>query len=153
MQRMAEALPRYACVEEPYLLLEEDGYEFGWPPSGDDFEAQLDRSVAEIERAGKRVLFERCPADLLAYLLVGGHDIRAALERSRHAMHLLDLVVFVAIEDPDRIAVSSHEDLEQRRAVDEVLEGLLLEDSLAEEVVIVQGAVTARVTQVMARVD
>lgn len=152
VQQVAEAWPQYARVEEPYYLLEEDGYESGWPPSVEDFEAQLDRSVAEIETAGEHVLFDRCPADLLAYLLVLRHDVRGAVERSREAMHLLDLVVFVPIEEPDRIAVSSHEDREQRRAVDEMLERLLVDDELVEDVLIVQGEVTARVAQVIARV-
>jgi hypothetical protein len=152
VQELVEALPQYACVEEPYHLLEEDGYEFGWPPSVSDFEAQLDRSVAEIEAAGKHVLFERCPADLFAYLLVDGHDIRAAVERSRDAMHLLDLVVFVPIEEPDRIAVRSHEDREQRGAVDEVLERLLVDEELVRDVLIVHGDVPARLAQVLARV-
>lgn len=57
-------------------------------PSVEDFEAQLDGSVVAIERAGEHVLFDRCPADLLAYLLVHGRDIGAAVERSRDAMHL-----------------------------------------------------------------
>ena len=150
--QLAKALPQYACVEEPYHLLEEDGYEFGWPPSEEDFTAQLHRSVEEIMAAGEDVLFDRCPADLVAYLLVEECDARAALERSREAMQLLDLVVFVPIEEPDRVAVSSHEDLEQRRGVDEALEQLLVEDELVEDVVIVRGDVPARVAQVVARV-
>ena len=150
--QLAKALPQYACVEEPYHLLEEDGYEFGWPPSEEDFAAQLRRSVEEIMAAGEDVLFDRCPADLVAYLLVEECDARAALERSREAMRLLDLVVFVPIEEPDRVAVSSHEDLEQRRAVDDALEQLLVEDELVEDVVIVRGDVPARVAQVVARV-
>ncbi len=152
VQEVAGALPQYACVEEPYYLLEEDGYEFGWPPSGEDFEVQLDRSVAETETAAEHVLFDRCPADLLAYLLVLGHDIRAAVERSRCALHLLDLVVFIPIEAPDRIAVSSPDDRAQRRAVDRALERLLVDDELVDDVLVVQGDVTARVAQAMARI-
>lgn len=153
VQQVAEAPRRFACVEEPYLLLEGDGYEFGWPPSAEDFEAQLDRSVTEIETAGEHVPFDRCPADLLAYLHVLGHDIRPAVERSREAMDRLNLVVFVPIEEPDRIAVAPHEDRDQRRAVDEVLHQLLLDDELVEDILIVQGDVPKRVAQVTARIS
>ena len=57
--------------------------------------------------------------DLLAYLIVDGHDVEAWFEPARDAMRLLDLVVFVPIEDPDRVAMSSREDREQGRLVDE----------------------------------
>jgi predicted ATPase len=152
-ERVAEALPRYALVAEPYYLLEEDGYEFADPPSVEDFEAQLERSIVELERAAECVFFDRCPADLLAYLLVGGHDIETQIERAREAMRLLDLVVIVPIKEPDRIAVSGHEDEEQRRAVHEELSQLLFDEQLAEEVLVVDGDLRTRVAQVLARVD
>ncbi|MBV8988785.1 MAG: ATP-binding protein [Solirubrobacterales bacterium] len=142
IERVAEALPGYALVPEPYHLLEEDGYDFADPPSEEDFEAQLERSLIELEVAGECVLFDRCPADPLAYLLVGGHDIDPQVERSREAIGLLDLVVLVPIEEPDRIPVSSHEDSEQRRAVDERLFELLVQEQLADEVLPVHGDIT-----------
>ena len=151
VEQVAQALPQYACVDEPYDLLEEDGHECGWPPSVHDFWAQLERSIEEIERAGECSLFDRCPADVMAYLLVHGQDIRSAIERSRQAMRRLDLVVFVPIEAPDRVAVAAHEDREQRLAVNEVLEQLLADDELVQDVLIVHGDVSARVAQVMAR--
>ena len=42
MGDVADALPDHATVDEPYHLLEEDGYEFAESPSIADFEAQLD---------------------------------------------------------------------------------------------------------------
>jgi hypothetical protein len=153
IERVAEALPDYALVPEPYHLLQEDGYEFADPPSAEDFEAQLERSIVELEAAGECALLDRCPADLFAYLLVADHDVSAQLERCREAIGLLDLVVLVPIEEPDRIAVSSHEDLEQRRAVDEKLSELLLAEGLAAEVIPVHGDVTTRVAQVLRRVN
>jgi predicted ATPase len=152
IERVAEALPGYALVPEPYHLLEEDGYDFADPPSAEDFEAQLERSIVELEEAGERVLFDRCPADFLAYLRVGYHDSDPQLEHCREVIGLLDLVVLVPIEQPDRIAVASHEDLEQRRAVDQELFELLLDEGLAEEVLPVRGDVTTRLAQVLARV-
>ena len=56
IERVAEALPSYAVVAEPYYLLEEEGYECSDPPSAEDFEAQLDRSIIEFDRPRKRAL-------------------------------------------------------------------------------------------------
>lgn len=150
--QVAQALPRYATVDEPYHLLEEDGYECDWPLSAEDFEVQLDRSVIEIKTAGTNVLFDRCPADLLAYLLVDGQAIEANIEHAREALQLLDLVVFVPIEEPERIAAALDEDRDWRHAVHEALAQLLLDDELVKATLTVQGNVTARVAQVMTRV-
>jgi predicted ATPase len=152
VEQVARALPQYAAVDEPYHLLEEDGYEFDWPPSAEDFQAQLERSVVEIETAGNDVLFDRCPADLLAYLLVDGQEIEPQIEHARETMQLLDLVVFVPLEDPDCIAVSLHEDRDWRHAVHEALAQLLFDGELVEDVLTVQGKATVRVAQVMTSV-
>lgn len=159
VERVADARPRYATVAEPYELLEEDGYECAAPPSLEDFEAQLERSLTALDDAGRDVLFDRCPADLLAYLLAhddaDGFDADAWIDRIRDAMQTLDLVVFVPIEDPDRIALAAHEDRGYRRAVHDELHRLLVEDALDFEVdvVTVDGDLRARVDQVLARVE
>jgi predicted ATPase len=106
-----------------------------------------------LDQAAECVCFDRCPADVLAYLLVGGHSIEAHIERAREAMSVLDLVVIVPIEEPDRIVVSPHENEEQRRAVDEELYQLLVDEQLAEEVLVVRGDLRTRVAQVLARID
>jgi len=49
--------------------------------------------------------------------------------------------------------VSSYEDREQRREVNEELYELLFDEDLAEEVLVVHGDVTARVAQVLARLE
>lgn len=71
------------------------------------------------------------------------------LQGGRH-----DLVVFVPVEDRDRIPLPSHEDAGLRLAVDEKLRDLLVDDALGfdAEVLAVHGDVPARVEQVMARV-
>lgn len=150
VEQIALVQPDFTSVEEPYHLLEEDGHEFGWPPSTEDFQVQLDRSIAQVQASGERTLFDRCPADLLAYLAVHGEDIEESLEQSRTAMRMLDLVVLVPLEEPDVIAVAAHEDQQQRRAVAEMLESLLYDDELAQNVITVQGDLTARVKQVQA---
>jgi len=159
LECVSELLPRYTSVDEPYYLLEEEGYESGKSPSIDDFEAQLEKSLSLLEEDEANVLFDRSPADVLAYLLT--HDDASAFDadewrdRVGEAMATLDLVVFVPIEDPDRIAVPSHEDRDQRMAVHEKLEEMLLENSLSfdVEVLRVEGDLPDRVRQVMRRID
>jgi hypothetical protein len=158
VERVADVLPGYTSVDEPYYLLEADGYEFADPPSLDDFEAQLQRSLAALGDGERDALYDRCPIDVLGYLLV--HDDAARfdpddwLERIREAMQTLDLIVFVPIEDTDRIALASHDDAEHRRAVHDKLRDLLVDDALGLdiEVLTVTGDPRARVDQVMARV-
>lgn len=157
LERVAEALPRYTAVDEPYYLLEEDGHEFSHPPSLEDFAAQLERSLEALEEGGEDVLFDRCPADLFAYLLChddGGTDPDEWLERTRAAIQTLDLVVFVPIEEPDRIALPRHQDRANRQAVNDRLRELLVDDELgaAADVLEVGGDVGVRLGQVMARI-
>jgi hypothetical protein len=154
---VAEALPDHATVDEPYNLLEEDSYEPLDSPSLEDFLAQLERSLGALGETGPDTLFDRCPADVLAYLLV--HEEREAfdtdewIDRIRDAMQSLDLVVFVPIEQPDRIAVPAHEDRRSRARVHKQLERLLLDDNydFGLDALVVQGDVQARLELVMQR--
>jgi predicted ATPase len=155
---VADGLPGYATVDEPYYLLEDEGYEASATPSVDDFGLQLERSLVAVEEGEQNVLFDRCPADILAYLLT--HEDASAfavddwLERTQAAMQTLDLIVFVPVEDRDRIALPSHEDRAYRLAVHERLHQLLVEDALGfeAEVLTVHGDIQERVDQVMARI-
>jgi hypothetical protein len=156
--RVAERLPGYATVDEPYYLLEDDGYEVAEQPSIEDFAAQLERSLAALDDAGPDALFDRCPVDILAYLLE--HDDASAfdaddwLDPIRAAVHTLDLIVFVPIEDADRIALAAHDDDAHRLAVHDRLRELLIDDGLGidVEVLTVGGDVRARTDQVMAQI-
>jgi hypothetical protein len=73
---LCERLPGYVAADEPYYLLEEEGYEFGFPPSLEDYRALLARSVrsmtSPVLAAG--VVFDRTPLDYLAYLAATGAD-------------------------------------------------------------------------------
>jgi hypothetical protein len=159
LESVGERLQGYETVDEPYYLLEEDGHEVAEEPAVEDFVAQLERSVAELEVARRDVLFDRSPIDVLAYLLehadAEAFDPDAWIEPAREAVASLDLVVFVPIEDPERIAVGRHEDAEQRRAVDERVRRLLIDEGLAGEVEVltVGGDVPARTEQVLARIS
>jgi len=155
VQDLAAALPKYSTVEEPYILLAEEGYEFAEMPSVEDFELQLERSIECLEESEPNILFDRCPADLLAYLRThsdaAAFDLRRWLPRIRAAMRNLDLVIFLPVEGRDRIALPSSEDAALRMQVDAELKEILLEDSLdfGVDVIEVTGARRERVQRVM----
>ncbi|QSQ26313.1 AAA family ATPase [Pyxidicoccus parkwayensis] len=159
IEELEERLPDYRVVDEPYHLLEEEGYEFASPPSLEDFLEQLRRSMdllEEDERA-RNVLFDRSPLDFLGYLLTheesDAFDLEEWLPRIRSVTQTLDLLVFVPIEAVDRIRLPAHEDSAMREAVDEKLAWILLDDpfELGVEVLAVQGPRATRVAQVLAR--
>jgi len=69
LEELSRALPNHVVVDEPYYLLEEEGHEFAEIPSLGDFELQLERSIQCVEDSEEDQLFDRCPADMLAYLI------------------------------------------------------------------------------------
>lgn len=157
---LADALPSYATVDEPYHLLEEDGHELSHPPSVEDFEKQLERSIEALREAGDDTLFDRCPLDMLAYIAVHDDADEVDLEEwwpaVREALATLDRVIFVPIEAPDRIAFSAtDDDTDTRRSVDEKLRELLLEDAhdLGLDVIEVRGAPQRRVQAVLQKLS
>lgn len=158
LERVADALTGYTTVDEPYYLLEADGYEVAEQPSLEDFEAQLACSLDALSEGEPDVLFDRCPVDIIAYLRA--HDDAARfelddwIERVRAAMATLDLVVLVPVEEPDRIALARHEDAAHRQAVHDQLSELLVDDALGLdlEVLAVTGDPRARLDQVLARI-
>lgn len=156
VEKLSRALPTYRIVDEPYHVMTEDGYEFGQPPSLEDFEAQLEYSIASLSEGGENVLFDRCPVDFLGYVSVhedaGAFDFDDWLPRVRLAVQTLDLIVFVPIEARDRITLSaSTDDRDVRSAVDETLKEILLDDlyGLGVDVVEVEGAPERRAGAVM----
>ena len=48
LEHVAIALPGHTVVDEPYYLLEEDGYEAAEHPTVEDFVAQLERSLVAL---------------------------------------------------------------------------------------------------------
>jgi hypothetical protein len=101
---LAEALcahlPGYMAADEPYYLLEEEGYEFGLPPSLEDYRALLARSVhilTSTVRPG--VIFDRTPLDYLAYMAAAGADpsAEASTTALQPAFASLDLLVITPI--------------------------------------------------------
>ena len=100
-------------------------------------------------------LFDRCPADLLAYLTThrdtDGFDLELWLPRARSAMRRLDLIVYVPIEAPDRIEATEGDKL--RGCVDEELREILLDDrwDFHVEVLEVAGSTRERLDQILAK--
>lgn len=148
---IADLAPTHEVIDEPYRVLEDSGYEFSDPPSFDDYEQQLRTSLELLRAAPPDALLDRCPLDIVAYLQsIGDLGIDDHLDDIRDAMALLDLVVVVPIETPDRIAIAGHEDRRLRRQVDERLQHLVLDDPYGFEVATleVSGTLAQRVDQV-----
>lgn len=126
------SLPAFEVIDEPYYLLEEEGHEFAEMPSLEDFELQLERSIRSISEGEGDCFFDRCPFDMMAYLLT--HDESQAFDLDRWlprvggAIEQLDLIVFVPVESPDRVAVSASEHKRLRQRVDEELQDMVLDD-------------------------
>jgi len=157
VEELCRALPTYEAVDEPYHLLEEEGHEFAAMPCLEDFELQLARSIESIVEAEEDRIFDRCPADILAYLIThrdsDGFDVERWLPRVRRAMERLDLVVIVPIEQPDRVTVSEPDDAALRRVVDEEIREIVLEDrwEFGVGALEVTGTQRERARQVLAR--
>ena len=154
-EALTDALPGHRLVPEPYRALEDEGHEFGDMPSLEDFELMLARSCESLESAEANLVFDRCPLDVLAYLQT--HEDAEAftlepwLPRIEAVMATLDLVVFVPIEQPDRVAVPRSE-AALRAEVDDVLRAAVLDDAYDLELPVLEvaGAPAARLQQVMA---
>src|SRR5262245_44564366 len=100
-QALCARLPGHVAADEPYYLLEEQGYEFGSPPSPEDYQALLACSVRSLASPPllPAVVFDRTPLDYLAYMAATGanpleHARAAAL---RPAFASLDLLVITLI--------------------------------------------------------
>ena len=94
-------LPGHVMADEPYYLLEQEGYEFGFPPSLEDYRALLACSARSLSSRPlpPGIIFDRTPLDYLAYIGTTGADPSdeagaAALES---AFASLDLLVITLI--------------------------------------------------------
>lgn len=158
IDELTRELPTYGAVDEPYYLLEEEGHEFAEMASLEDFELQLEHSIKCIVDSEQNRIFDRCPADILAYLIThddsDGFDIELWLPRVRSAMERLDLIVFVPVERTDPIIVSGAHERGLRRRVDEELRHIVLGDrwDFGVDALEVTGTSQERARQVLAHV-
>ena len=150
--------PGFHRFDEPYYLLEEEGHAFAETPCLEDFELQLQRSIRIVEESQGDCLFDRCPSDFLAYLIThedsAGFDLHGWLPRIRDAMQRLDLIVFVPIEEPDRVSMAEPDHGSLRLRVHEELAGIVLDDhyTFGVPVIEVRGTREERARHVLERV-
>jgi hypothetical protein len=99
VQALSTRLRGHATADEPYYLLEEEGHEFGFPPSVEDYRALLARSIRSLGSPLPRVVFDRTPLDYLAYLAATGADLAGAGSAAalQSAFAGLDLLVITLI--------------------------------------------------------
>lgn len=126
-------------VDEPYVLLEEDGYEFDFPPSRADYRAQLSRSIELLATEPDGSVFDRTPLDFLAYLSATGSDIDT-IEPAviRKALGTLDLLVVVPITRGAEARLPPAEMLGLRSAVNDSLLELVYADQFVPDIPVIE---------------
>ncbi|MFC5002291.1 ATP-binding protein [Dactylosporangium cerinum] len=101
VEALCAQLPGHVAADEPYYLLEEEGYEFQFPPALEDYRALLARSVRSLCSPPSRpdVIFDRTPLDYLAYMAAAGADPAEEVDGAvlRPAFASLDLLVITVI--------------------------------------------------------
>ena len=100
-EALCARLPGHVMADEPYYLLEEQGYEFGFPPSLEDYRALLACSVRSLSSPPllPGIVFDRTPLDYLAYMATTGADPsdEASAAALQPAFASLDLLVITLI--------------------------------------------------------
>ncbi|HEY0930137.1 MAG TPA: AAA family ATPase, partial [Gemmatimonas sp.] len=149
---LGHRLAGHVVFDEPYYLLEEEGHAFAHPPGAADYELLLERSVTLLQQERSRdAIFDRGPVDYLAYssALLRGASMPDLVRDTATAMQSLDLVVFVPIEEPDRMSPMDLPKL--RRRVDRLLREMVVEQTWGFEVpvLVVRGTIEQRADQVM----
>jgi hypothetical protein len=129
---LCDRLPGHTAVDEPYLSLEEDGYEFAFPPTVEDYRAQLARARENLTLAGDSLIFDRTPLDFLAYLIVAGCpvDQEAVGADLSPLFASLDALILVPITHESRRLLPRPDLPELSEAVDDALLTLTHSDPL-----------------------
>ena len=130
VEALGERLPDHGIVPEPYELLEDRGYAFEYPPSVEDFVAQLRESLAVLRHPAPNLIIDRAPLDFLGYIQASAGAERFDVEPWRdsisRAVASLDLVIALRV-DPKDDPGATVEDLAFRLSVDrclrEIVEG------------------------------
>jgi hypothetical protein len=141
IDQFLRAYPDFEHEPEAYEALQEQyGETFAAEPCAEDFYQQLEYNLGRLRQhgSGDCVIFERSPADYLAYMFALadlGRDREAyrvgenSLGEAQDAIRLLDLLVFLPANDLHG-EVTDSEDPALRSAVDTRLEGILIDDDL-----------------------
>lgn len=147
--KLLESLPDYLFVPEPYVELEEQGFEFPETPELEDFSVQLQHAIKRMEMDEPDVIFDRSPLDLLAYVYASGgaKASQKFYSKVQEAMEEIDLLIFVPIENPDMIGCTESEFPQLRKQVNELIEEWI--DGFDMETIVVRGTLAARERQVL----
>jgi hypothetical protein len=158
LAELARQLPFLETTEEAYHLLVAEGHGFADPPTADDYELMLRRAAAELgRRHAVHQLYDRCPADYLAYAAASRMRDPALLRdmtaTATAALRHVNLIVYVPIETPDRINDAVLTLPRLRRRVDRILREMLADDQwgFGASVIEVRGTLAQRAQQVRAR--
>ncbi|MDV3936917.1 hypothetical protein CMT78_03945 [Elizabethkingia anophelis] len=151
-EEIADNLPDYEFINEPYLQLEEEGYLFSEIPTLDDYIEQFNFSVEQLQNSGDNVIFDRCPLDLLAYVYAVGKkkNISAFYEEMTTAIAEIDLLVFVPIEKVDLIGCQESDLPNLRQEVNDILEDWI--GDFSNEILEVTGTVECREKQILDKI-
>ncbi|WP_033337636.1 AAA family ATPase [Catenuloplanes japonicus] len=132
-EALCARLPGHVMVDEPYYLLEDQGYEFGFPPSSEDYRAMLACSVRSLRSPSTpRAVFDRTPLDYLAYLAAHGADPSEQADAStvRLAFATLDLLIIAVITPESERVLPAAELPGLRSRVNDALLELVYDDPL-----------------------
>jgi len=131
-EALAARLPGHVTADEPYYLLEEAGYDFAFPPSPEDYQALLARSIRSLSSPQLRVIFDRTPLDYLAYLAATGADPSAEADADalQPAFAGLDLLVITPITPETERTLPAAELPALRSAMNNALLELIHDDPL-----------------------
>jgi hypothetical protein len=154
-------LPGHVAADEPYYLLEEQGYEFGFPPSLEDYRALLACSLRSLTAPPPLpgVVFDRTPLDYLAYLAAAGADPsdEAGHGALRRAFARLDLLVITVITPETEQVLPAAELPALRAAMNDALLELAYDDPLDAwgdvPVLELSGPLDGRLAAVLAALD
>ena len=162
---LAEALcahlPGHVVADEPYYLLEEEGHEFAFPPSLEDYRALAARSVRSLTTPPllPGIVFDRTPLDYLAYMAATGADPSAQANAAalRPAFGSLDLLVITLITPETEQVLPAAEMTGLRLNMNDALLELVYDDPLNAwtdiPVLELSGPLDDRVNAVLAALD
>lgn len=151
-EEIAESLPNYEFINEPYLQLEEDGYLFSEIPTLEDYIEQFNFSVEQLQNSDDKVIFDRCPLDLLAYIyaISKRKSISTLYEEMTTAIAEIDLLVFVPIEKVDLISCQESDLPNLRQEVNAILEDWI--GDFSNEILEVSGTLENRKKQILNKI-
>ena len=162
---LAEALcahlPGHVVADEPYYLLEEEGHEFGFPPSPEDYRALAARSLRSLTTPPllPGIVFDRTPLDYLAYMAAIGTDPSAEANAAalRPAFGSLDLLVITLITPETEQVLPAAEMAGLRLKMNDALLELVYDDPLNAwtdiPVLELSGPLDGRLDAVLAALD